>query len=210
MNNYDALAKYYDRISKMIFGTQLIRAQKSILHHIQSGQKILIVGGGTGKILEALDELQMPHVAITYLEASENMIAIARKRKTAHLQVQFVQDRAENYHSAEAFDCIITPFFFDNFRAEKLSLIFKNLDSLLKKDGLFLYTDFFINQQKKRIWKSVVLKTMYLFFAITCHIETDQLEDIRPFFATYVLLEEKYFVNGFVVSRCYQKQNALS
>lgn len=206
-NNYDRIARQYDFVSRIIFGKRLIQAQESLLHRIKNGDKILLVGGGNGKILESIAALKRTNVAIIFVDASKEMIRLARQKKHDGLQVAFIAERIENIAFEQQFDIVFTPFFLDNFAKEKVAFLFAKIHSYLKPSGLWLYVDFEQDTQNKKLWKSILLKTMYLFFKITCDIETTRLVDPRYLFDqnNYHLRYEGYSFCHFIVARCFQK-----
>ncbi|MEP5106138.1 MAG: methyltransferase type 12, partial [Ekhidna sp.] len=52
VNDFDFVAPIYDRLSKLVFGKSLIKAQAYHLKVIGDKDRVLILGGGTGKLLE--------------------------------------------------------------------------------------------------------------------------------------------------------------
>ena len=69
-SNYDNSAAFYDQLSQMVFGKALIRAQLYLLQQVPPNSTVLIVGGGTGWILEELSNIHYSGLAITYVEIS--------------------------------------------------------------------------------------------------------------------------------------------
>jgi ubiquinone/menaquinone biosynthesis C-methylase UbiE len=177
--NYDKIAGSYDFISRIVFGKALINAQASLLKYIPANSHILIVGGGTGWILEEINKVHPQGLIIDYVELSAKMISLSEKRNHGLNQINFINLPAENYTTEKRYDVILTPFFFDNFKADKIQLIFTQLNELLKKNGTWLYADF-VNGD--RLWQKILLKTMYLFFKMTTHIETQELVNMDLFF----------------------------
>ena len=45
---WDRIARIYDRLARLVYGRQIVRAQVDLLEHISPGSRVLIVGGGTG------------------------------------------------------------------------------------------------------------------------------------------------------------------
>lgn len=204
-NNYDKLAPFYDLISHSVYGQALVKAQRSVLPYILDGQNVLIVGGGTGWILNEIEKLGRKHISVTYIEASSKMVALARKRKVS-FQVDFVCDYVEDVNTDKLFEVIITPFFFDNFQEEKCLFILDKLDKLLKSNGLFLYADFRLIEQNRKFWKKLVLKRMYLFFRIFTKIETNNLVDMATILdAKYELKWSQFSFHDFVFAAMFQK-----
>jgi len=204
-NNYDRLAPFYDFVSHAVYGQALVKAQRSLLSFVKEGQNILIVGGGTGWILEELEKLNKKNIAVTYLEASDKMVDLARKKKVS-FPVDFLCAYAEDVAHTTQYDVLMTPFFFDNFTEEKAVSLLENLDGSLKNGGSFLYVDFRITEQTSTFFNRTLLKTMYVFFKIFTHIETDKLVDMDAILEKkYTKLWSEFSFHNFVYAACYRK-----
>ncbi len=202
--NYDNSAPFYDRLSKIIFGNALISAQVYLLGFIPANSSIIIIGGGTGWILREIARVHPSGLKITYVEVSSKMTALAKQMYVASNEVIFINQPIENVQMENVFDVVITPFLFDNFTEKTLTSVFAHTHSLLKKNGLWLCTDF---QTTGKIWQSVLLKSMYLFFKIICQIETLHMPNIGCQFEVhnYKKLTAKTFFGKFIISTQYQK-----
>jgi ubiquinone/menaquinone biosynthesis C-methylase UbiE len=107
--NYDNIARVYDLLSRVIFGRHIEQAQVCMLEYVPSGSSILIVGGGTGWILEKLSD-QYPHgLQIDYVEISAEMIVLSEKRNHKENVVNFINKPIEEFISDKSYDVIITP-----------------------------------------------------------------------------------------------------
>lgn len=202
-NNYDNAASFYDRLSLLVFGNTLVKAQVYLLKFIPPSSRVLIVGGGTGWILEELTKVHPQDLHITYVELSAKMLSRTRKRTIADNEVRFIHSAIEDVRFFQKFDVIITPFLFDSFSEPTLEEIFAYLHQQLKPGGLWLYADF----KKTNVWwQQVVLKTMLVFFKLICNIEAGKLPDVERQFAlrNYTKTEEESFFDGFIVATVYQ------
>jgi ubiquinone/menaquinone biosynthesis C-methylase UbiE len=191
----------------MVYGNAIVNAQKDLLQHIKPNSSLLIAGGGTGWILETLTEIYSEGIEIEYIEMSKKMIALSKKRNTGKNKISFIQQSIEEYFPEKKFDYILTAFFFDNFKEEKIKTIFSKLDSVLKPCGYWLYADFTNNNKKQKLWQKIFLKTMYTFFRITCKIETTTLINMQPFFQEYgyaAHFSSTHYA-GFIRSEAYKK-----
>ena len=112
--NYNNAAWFYDRLSRVVYGKSLIEAQVYLLQHIQPNSTILIVGGGTGWILEKIAQIHPSGLEVTYVEVSDQMMALSQKRNVGNNEVIYINDAIENVNRVPDFDVIITPFLFDN------------------------------------------------------------------------------------------------
>ena len=202
--NYNNSAWFYDRLAGLVYGRALINAQVYLLQFAPPGSKILIAGGGTGWILEELTRLHPSGLTITYVEVAVNMMALSRKRNVGANQVNFITEAIENVALPGGFDVIITPFLFDNFTDKTLQKVFKHLHSQLKPGGLWLNTHF---QLTGKWWQNLLLKTMFAFFKLVCHIEASALPDIEKQFVqnNYSVVIQKTFFGEFITAKTYRK-----
>lgn len=207
LNNYDRIAANYDRLSRLIFGKSIVRAQQALLSFITSPARVLIVGGGTGWILEEIAKRHPCGLAIDYVEISSNMLDLARRRDCKENQVTFVHAGIEDYIPAMKYDVIMTPFLFDNFSHERAQIVFEKLNNILKNGALWLFTDFHIDHNLHRIWQKTLLRSMYIFFRNISHVEADQLPDMQALFDTHHFLNafETFHFGRFIRSAAYRK-----
>ena len=182
--NYDSIARIYDLTSRMVFGKAIVKAQECMLAYIRPESNMLIVGGGTGWILESLSELYPQGLSIDYVEVSAQMIALSQKRNYKGNKVNFIHQPIEEFTTSKQYDIIITPFIFDNFKQDKIEVVFGKLDRQLQNEGLWLYADFIYDKSQSKLWQKLLLKIMYLFFRITCGIETQDLISMESYFAS--------------------------
>jgi ubiquinone/menaquinone biosynthesis C-methylase UbiE len=205
--NYDKIAFSYDFIRKMILGNTIVDAQVCLLKFIPANSRILIVGGGTGWILNEIAKIHSAGLIIDYVESSAKMITLSTKVDHGSNVINFIQLPVENYAATDKYDIILTPFLFDNFKMEKISQVFTKLDSYLKKEGAWLYADFVYNENDSRLWQRLLLKMMYIFFRITCNIETQELISMEKFFdPLYVKIYEASSYHDFIKSIVYKKR----
>lgn len=202
-NGYNLIAPYYDRLAALCFGNKLMVAQTSLLQYVAAGSHMLIVGGGTGLILEAITRICPTGLKITYADASEKMVALARQRDIGGNEVLFTAKPVQEL-PAGSFDMVVTPFLIDNFTEPVMQQVMAHLDGMLNTGGLWLFTDF-CNPDRRS--QQFLLRSMYLFFAVVCGIGARRLPLTALQFARlgYVVEEEKVFLNGFVKAVCYKK-----
>ena len=201
-NNYDNAARFYDQLSRVVFGKAVINAQVYLLQHVPPASKILIAGGGTGWILEELTKVHPAGLKITYIEVSAKMMALSAKRNIRANEVIFINSPVEIAILPTDFDVVITPFLFDNFSQATSEKVFAHLNAALKPGGLWLYADF---EPTGKLWQKLLLKSMHLFFKLLCGIEASQLPDVNLLFATrhYSLFHSKAFYGDFIKAKVY-------
>lgn len=201
--NYDNSASFYDRLSRLVFGKALVKAQIWLLPRIPKNAKVLIVGGGTGWLLEEITKLHPTGLSITYVEISAKMMALSHKRNIGDNHVEFINKAVEDAGLPTGFDVVITPFLFDNFTEDILIGVFQHIHQSLKPGGLWLNTDF---QLTGKWWQYAILKSMLLFFKVLCGVPAWRLPDVGNQFSKfgYEVIEEKTFFGDFVVSKVYK------
>ncbi|MEO6455491.1 MAG: methyltransferase domain-containing protein [Ginsengibacter sp.] len=207
-NNYDRIAWCYDLLSNIVFGNRIKKAQTEILNFIPPGSRILIAGGGTGWILEKIAKVYLSGLSITYIDASAKMIQKSKRRDIASNKVKFMCIPIEQVKLPdENFDVLITSFFFDNFSESASRLIFQQLHSALKKDGIWLFTDFRLSKTE-RYWQKPMINLMYFFFRAVCQLQARQLPDTENIFSNnrYKKIFRKMFYKHFIISIVFKKE----
>lgn len=202
--NYNNSAWFYDGLARLVYGRALIKAQVYLLKFIPPDSNILIVGGGTGWILEELAKVHSSGLTITYVEIATNMMTLSLKKNPGLNEVIFINDAIENVNIPADFDTVLTPFLFDNFTEETLQKVFAVINALLKNKGLWLNCDF---QLTGKWWQGLLLKSMFIFFRLICGIEASKLPGIETCFThgEYRIIEEQAFFGGFIRSAVYKK-----
>jgi ubiquinone/menaquinone biosynthesis C-methylase UbiE len=202
--NYDNSAWFYDRLSRLIYGKALIRAQVYLLKFIPPESNILIAGGGTGWILEEISKLHPSGLQITYVEISAKMIERSRKRNICSNRVAYINEPVEKLDGQNNYHVVITPFLFDNFTEQTLQNVFAHLHNQLKTDGIWLNTDFRLTG---KWWQTFLLRSMILFFRIICRIEARKLPEIEKRFEQYQykVINQKSFFGDFILSTVYRR-----
>ena len=187
-----------------MYGRALVKAQQYVVRSIPSDARVLIVGGGTGWVLEEITKVHPSGLFITYIDSSARMIDLAKKRNVGENEVTFIAAQIETMATDDVYDVVLTPFLFDNFTDDNLRKIFSLIDKRLVKDGAWLYCDF---QNTDVFWQKALLKAMYFFFRTSCGIEARQLPDAAALFAAfgYRAKEQKMFMNNFVTSAVYKR-----
>ncbi len=196
-NSFDRVAGYYDLLAKLVFGKTWDKIQKSPLPFLQNKKSILIVGGGTGLILESLEENQK----VVFVELSKKMLDLAKQRKTS-AAVDFVQQDYLTWQSDQKFDAILFPFFLDAFSESSLNSILQKCQAELSSRGELIVVDF----ERAAPLQNFVTKIMLMFFRITTKLESRQLLDFKKIIANvgFKMIEEKAFLKGWVYLRVFR------
>jgi ubiquinone/menaquinone biosynthesis C-methylase UbiE len=204
LSNYNNAAWFYDRLSRVVYGHALVKAQTHFLHLIPVNAKVLIAGGGTGWILEEITKQHPTGLNITYVELAEKMMAISKKRNIGANTIKYLNLPVEEADLQLSFDVIITPFLLDSLSPTNFDKVFSSLHNLLKSGGLWLNTDF---QLTGKWWQVALLKSMYLFFRLIGCVENVALPAIKQAFidADYVVIDEQPLFGEFILAGAYHK-----
>lgn len=206
MANFDSIAPIYDQLAGLVFGGAIQKAQVVFLDQIENGQSVLILGGGTGLILEHL-KLSNYSLKIDFIEPSSRMIEKAKKRvdNSSPLNINFYQERFEAFQSEKKYDWIHCGFFLDLFpRAELLKTI-SLIKAMMKANGKIWVSDFRIDEDHNRCWQKPMSQFMHLFFRSFAGLESKSLQDIQCELVNsgLGLNEEKRYYGRFIFSAVY-------
>ncbi|NQY10099.1 MAG: class I SAM-dependent methyltransferase [Flavobacteriales bacterium] len=207
-SGFDLLSNIYDPLLNLFLGRAIHRAQTCFLDDIKSAKTILIVGGGTGKLL--VEVLRMyPDAQISYVDLSQKMMdrsyeLVSEKLRNDLIRTDFLNHSILDFKSDVKHDVIITPFILDCFNNIDLDLNVKHLKSRLAPNGKWLHADFNISNQSALMkFSSITLtKSLYIFFNLICKLEVNQLPDFKNCFEKNGLSikKEKEFVGGMIKS----------
>ena len=167
MNNFDSVAGFYDKLTMLVFGTAIRRAQTTHLYDIPQGSNVLILGGGTGWLLAELSALN-PTCKVWYIDASSKMISLSKKKmRNSNHEIVFIHGTEEAIPAEIMFDAVITHFYLDLFPPDACNVIIRKIRSAIRPGGCWLVADFIDTTW----WHGVMLRMMYGFFSVMCGIE---------------------------------------
>ncbi|MEL7147958.1 MAG: methyltransferase domain-containing protein [Bacteroidota bacterium] len=203
MNNFNLVAPVYELLKLVVFGQSLTKAENHFCHLIKPTDRVLIIGGGHGKIMNALPA----DCQIDYLEFSSTMIQMA-KQNSKGKSVNFIHGDFLKTKLSERYDWIITSFFLDVFNEQNLRSACHKMHQLLTDDGQLLVTDF---STTKGTTGKLLLWTMHAFFKIAARLESNSLQPIGEYLqsAGLALVTLKSFASGKVFSAIFKKSGNL-
>ena len=208
MNDFNFIAPFYDQLTSIVFGDRLLKAQSFFIRQELQPNSVLIIGGGTGKILTPCLELTSKPT-IHFIESSKNMLEQARLY--AHLnhssqleQLTFEIGDIQRLRSAKKYDLIILPFVLDLFNDQEILNILNALKKNLTSESKVLFTDFFSDSKASK-FSAFLIAIMYQFFSVFAQVRNQKLPDFNSCFVIsgYVLKQEQHFLNGMVRSFIY-------
>ncbi len=204
--NYNRIAKYYDRMSRLVYGDRQHQVQCLLLDYLKAGDRVLWVGGGEGRLLLDMDQLGL-NLHIDYVEASSVMVDLAQEKKvsSAILVDYFIEDIRYFTMNVESYDVVLTAFLFDHFSQQEADDLFSRLDSALKAGGIWLYADFIASRKS---FYPLLTKMMLWFFRIAVGLKINHLPHvINRFEDNYELKKKKMVFKEYIVSVIYKKKS---
>lgn len=203
LDGFNKIAPVYDALARLIYGRSIVKAQTHYLPLLNNSKRILVLGGGSGWILEEL--FKYTAAEITYVEASSAMIDLTKQRNIPITQVSFIHGTEDQIPEGDFFDAVITNFYLDLFSEEKQLEVIRRVLETLPKNGLWLASDF-VNTRKP--WHRFLLVVMHQFFIRLCKIEAHELVDWKSTLCKSGLkqMQEESFYNGFIKSTVFVKE----
>ena len=198
--DFDKIAFIYDRLATLIFGKSISDSQKYFLSRIPDHSKVLILGGGTGWILEELFATK-PNLGVCYIEASAKMMDLAKAKLHEDKRVQFILG-TETDIPDRSFDVVITNFYLDLFKEGSLRNALEKIKRSITPKALWIVTEF----GDHTWWHKVLLKMMYLFFQFVCNIEANRLPNWNKAMQELggIKSESKSFYRNFIEATVFQ------
>jgi ubiquinone/menaquinone biosynthesis C-methylase UbiE len=202
-DNFDNLAWCYDHLAKAVFGKRIVAAQTFYLNRIRSGSSVLILGGGTGWIIEELLS-RTNNCTIWYIEWSQEMLRRARRYNMPG-RTNFIHGTEEDI-PAKRFDAVITNFYLDLFSDKKLPSAISEIAKVLGPDAVWLASDFIM----RKWWHKLLLWIMYRFFSIFCRIGAHTLPNWEEAILKlgFSSVSNNLSCGTFIKSVVYQRRNS--
>lgn len=211
-SGFDRVASFYDPLAKLVFKDAQLQAQKVLLPFIRESSTVLMIGAGSGWLLEQVLGTGKP-LRILYLDASPEMMRLAHKRtqhliKLSECNVEFRTGTELAILPGESFDVVFTPFLLDLFPAQRLTELMFRLKTALHENGYWLFADFWPVQQPAPRWQRLLLKAMYIFFGMVSGVKATQLPDFAYHFKELQMREvfAADFYKGMIQSKVFTKQ----
>jgi tRNA (cmo5U34)-methyltransferase len=200
LDGFNRIAWLYDSLAAIIFFGNIFKSQTHFLPLIPPQSNVLILGGGSGRILQALFRVN-PAVKIWYVEASSSMIRQSIRRVGLNSNIQFIHGTEADVPRDIRFDAVIAPFFFDLFEEPYLSGLVHRLLKVTNINSIWLVTDFVDHA----VWHRPFLNLMYRFFNIMCGVAPRKLPDWdKALEANGLNLQQsKSFYAGFISANVY-------
>lgn len=212
---FNLLAPIYDGVVFLFFGKAFSRLQQQLFCDLASAEKCLIIGGGSGEVLEnaILQNLASQYY---YAELSDGMIEKTKTRisRLNHSSsIEFSNDWTS--WNKESFDFIILPFVLDCYSETELHSLISTLVSCLSPKGKILFIDF--NQEadfgyEAHFAKAGFITLLYAFFNIATGISAKKLPAFNQLFVAHGLITEKRILikKGWIQALCLAPKGATN
>lgn len=213
-SGFDRVAYFYDPLAKLVFRDAQQQAQKVLLPFIKPDSDVLIIGGGSGWLLEQVLNSGKT-LRLLYLDASPKMVQMTRERVRKHvakrkLQVEYRVGSEQTLLPGETFDVVFTPFLLDLFPEKRLTELMTILKAALREDGQWLFADFWPVKHPTPHWQKLLLKSMYLFFRVMSGVQATELPDFNSHFKQ-LQMQEMYtnaFYTGMIQAKVFTRSTA--
>lgn len=208
------VAPYYDWAARICSFDQIFRSQSLALSWIdRSKLSILVVGGGTGRLLEEiLDWFDRAYVE--YIDSSPEMIAqttltLSRRSRRDQERVVLRCVDIQVCSFSRTFDLCITPYVLDVFLQPEAISVIRRIDSVLENSGHLLYSDF-AHPRKINILRRLVISGLYKAFRYICGLQARELPILEPTWRTlnYRLIQSQTFAGGFLLSQLWERPSS--
>jgi SAM-dependent methyltransferase len=200
--NFDAVARWYRYLEGAGFGGALWRRRVEFLPELRGVRRVLMAGEGDGRFLQAFLAAN-PLAAVTYLDASARMLALARKR-AGDRRVQFVQrDLGTGEPVAGEFDAIVTHFFLDCFAEDEIVAVVQRLG----RAPIWVVSEF----QAPHWLGWAVVRGLYAFFGLAAGLRVRRLPEYAPVLcaAGFSLAKRRTAWAGLLVSELWRRRDTM-
>jgi ubiquinone/menaquinone biosynthesis C-methylase UbiE len=180
---FDRLAPVYDLAARLFPNDGLRRTAEAMLPVVTEQDRVLVLGGGTGRILRTL--LARRPEGVVWVDTSRAMTDRARTRCPAGSPVDFRVGGLERLAPDETFDVEVLPFVLDLYEGDRLREVVARLTSHLAPGGSVLLAEF----ERRRA--RALVAVLYSGFRALCSIEARRLSDWTALFESFGLEETR-------------------
>lgn len=212
--NFNRVAPIYDFFKTLLFLGSIQRCQYYHLPHLKGCKNILVIGGGTGRIVGAIQQY-CAFDTMVYVDSSEQMIKKARefiRKKYPGIEnlIEFQTSDVNDLLLHKQFDAIIMPFVADCFSSNPLINLGKKLSKVLSPGGILLLSDFYESKSSglAKALSRIITVPLYFVLDILCGLGINRLPDFDELTNTMNLGKtgEHLFFFGLLKSMVYQRK----
>lgn len=186
---FSRTAPYYHLLERCFIGNALQNTRIAQLERLSFGEKssrVLIVGEGNGRFLQALLQ-RYPDVDVVVIDESARMLERARRRlEQAGISADGVAFKVADLRALDLgegeFDVIVTHFFFTNFAESDVARMVAALARAARTEAEWLIGDFTLpNRRWPRLRARLWLAILYRFFGWTAGVPVRELPEIERY-----------------------------
>lgn len=198
INKYNRIAFFYYPLLKLVFGTSIFKIQKTLIHQLPSKGNLLILGGGNGEIIPEIYKT-CPQLVIDFVEASSNMLSLAKKKVAPDQKVIFIHS---DTIPRKVYNAYLFPFVLDCLHTHEYRAIQDQLEHFAQKDNRILVIDFY---QASTLKQKCLLALSILFIKITTKYPAWKLPPVFDYFdhSKFKALNTCYLQNKFMRATIY-------
>lgn len=194
-DDYGLLAPIYQPLSRLVFGEDLLEANRAFLD-LGRGKRSLILGGGDGLAYRGWDRSYSGE----YWDTSASMATRAKR----NLGKSGIEVNCGSWPGKGKYDVVFLPFILDSLPDVEISELILQIYKSLNPGGLVVLSDFF--PPGSFIQKTLQQLMITGFRMVTRHPRRD-LPDFVAFFdsKSWRLVHEKTWRKGWVRARVFGK-----
>lgn len=140
--NYDWLTSLYDPLIRITLRESVFKRDLIQLAEIQTGQKILDVGCGTGTLALMIKQAH-PNTEVFGVDGDQKILGIAKQKSdSSEIKVNFDHGLATKLpYPDNSFDRVFSSLMFHHLSSEDKGLAFKEIYRVLKPNGQLFIAD---------------------------------------------------------------------
>ncbi|WP_425636330.1 class I SAM-dependent methyltransferase [Algoriphagus yeomjeoni] len=189
-DNYSFLTPFYNPLTKLIFGEQLMLAKRCFVSNL-TGKKILIIGGGDGLDYQVLQE----NLSGEYWEISQSMLNRAKVnlgKSDLSFHLDFFQAK-----EGKVFDEVWLHFVLDTMLDKEIESLLGEIRKSLKPEGKIYLADFFAPKNNRHRF---IHQAMISFFRLVTKHKRANLPDYEQLLQSndWEKTIDKEFLKGWV------------
>jgi len=196
INQYNHIASFYDQLS-WVLNKSYRTSKLSFLQELQEGDKVLWIGGGTGRNLPHILKKIGESGKLFYMEASSKMIEKAQNKVPPLLKsrITFLHQSDFSKIPMITVDMVLTQYLLDILADKEIHLLFQAMDIRSDIHTKWIFVDFF--KVKGKGW---LIQLMIRFFRIATRNPRRNLPDYNRFFTDYgwKFIYKKSLEKGFI------------
>jgi tRNA (cmo5U34)-methyltransferase len=192
-------------LEAFVFGRKLEQIRSRYLNFVAQRENVLIIGEGNGRFCTALVQRKVIG-SVTIVDSSARMLAAVRSRigdRGSNVKISLIHADVLQWQPDQAFDCLVTQFFFDLFKPSTQEAILARLTAACTPNAAWLDTDF--TADPTRIRTRILHKLQYIFFKWSCGIEASSLSDLGACTSARLWqVQHQTFGSGGLVQACWR------